>query len=193
MWLIRKSHVFLLHPRSAIASVLQIVSIYEVLKSAELKEKYNNVLEFGLPDWRQPIYYYRYSYCFLSVLHLLSTSTGKCENSHGTRRCWCSLECPPLRTIWWCGQPTMRSTWCYRRWGVLLSNHNCDDSVTVTLEHSEVAKTWQKEGAWGFHDADTRRFRSLSSAVLWSAAVSYRQGLVESFHGGLHTRSWVLP
>ncbi|VDP02767.1 unnamed protein product [Heligmosomoides polygyrus] len=37
----------------------QIVSIYEVLKSAELKEKYNNVLEFGLPDWRQPIYYYR--------------------------------------------------------------------------------------------------------------------------------------
>ncbi|CAJ0598984.1 unnamed protein product [Cylicocyclus nassatus] len=37
----------------------QIVSIYEVLKSNELREKYNNVLEFGLPDWRQPIYYYR--------------------------------------------------------------------------------------------------------------------------------------
>ncbi|KHJ83942.1 hypothetical protein OESDEN_16350, partial [Oesophagostomum dentatum] len=36
-----------------------IVSIYEVLKSPELREKYNNVLEFGLPDWRQPIYYYR--------------------------------------------------------------------------------------------------------------------------------------
>ncbi|KAK6021723.1 hypothetical protein OSTOST_12598, partial [Ostertagia ostertagi] len=33
--------------------------IYEVLKSTELREKYNNVLEFGLPDWRQPIYYYR--------------------------------------------------------------------------------------------------------------------------------------
>ncbi|KAK6010900.1 DnaJ domain protein, partial [Ostertagia ostertagi] len=37
----------------------QVVSIYEVLKSTELREKYNNVLEFGLPDWRQPIYYYR--------------------------------------------------------------------------------------------------------------------------------------
>ncbi|VDM80927.1 unnamed protein product [Strongylus vulgaris] len=37
----------------------QVVSIYEVLKSSELREKYNNVLEFGLPDWRQPIYYYR--------------------------------------------------------------------------------------------------------------------------------------
>ncbi|KAK5971228.1 DnaJ subfamily C member 1 [Trichostrongylus colubriformis] len=37
----------------------QIVSIYEVLKSTELREKYNNVLEYGLPDWRQPIYYYR--------------------------------------------------------------------------------------------------------------------------------------
>ncbi|EPB74639.1 DnaJ domain protein [Ancylostoma ceylanicum] len=37
----------------------QIVSIYEVLKSSELREKYDNVLEFGLPDWRQPIYYYR--------------------------------------------------------------------------------------------------------------------------------------
>ncbi|VDK48497.1 unnamed protein product [Cylicostephanus goldi] len=36
-----------------------IVSIYEVLKSNELREKYNNVLEFGLPDWRQPIFYYR--------------------------------------------------------------------------------------------------------------------------------------
>ncbi|ETN74395.1 Myb-like DNA-binding domain protein, partial [Necator americanus] len=37
----------------------QIVSIYEILKSTELREKYDNVLEFGLPDWRQPIYYYR--------------------------------------------------------------------------------------------------------------------------------------
>ncbi|VDL64584.1 unnamed protein product [Nippostrongylus brasiliensis] len=37
----------------------QVVSVYEVLKSTELREKYNHVLEFGLPDWRQPIYYYR--------------------------------------------------------------------------------------------------------------------------------------
>ncbi|XGW16100.1 hypothetical protein V3C99_001501 [Haemonchus contortus] len=37
----------------------QIAAIYEVLKSTELREKYNNVLEFGLPDWRQPVFYYR--------------------------------------------------------------------------------------------------------------------------------------
>ncbi|VDO33103.1 unnamed protein product [Haemonchus placei] len=37
----------------------QIAAIYEVLKSAELREKYNNVLEYGLPDWRQPVFYYR--------------------------------------------------------------------------------------------------------------------------------------
>uniref|UniRef100_W6NA64 DnaJ homolog subfamily C member 1 n=1 Tax=Haemonchus contortus TaxID=6289 RepID=W6NA64_HAECO len=36
-----------------------IAAIYEVLKSTELREKYNNVLEFGLPDWRQPVFYYR--------------------------------------------------------------------------------------------------------------------------------------
>lgn len=43
----------------ATAKFRQIVSIYEILKSAELRAKYDNVLEYGLPDWRQPIYYYR--------------------------------------------------------------------------------------------------------------------------------------
>ncbi|KAJ1363343.1 hypothetical protein KIN20_023188 [Parelaphostrongylus tenuis] len=43
----------------ATAKFRQIVSIYEVLKSTELRAKYDNVLEYGLPDWRQPIYYYR--------------------------------------------------------------------------------------------------------------------------------------
>uniref|UniRef100_A0A0K0CW55 J domain-containing protein n=1 Tax=Angiostrongylus cantonensis TaxID=6313 RepID=A0A0K0CW55_ANGCA len=31
----------------------------QVLKSTELRAKYDNVLKYGLPDWRQPIYYYR--------------------------------------------------------------------------------------------------------------------------------------
>lgn len=37
----------------------RIAAIYEVLKSPQLREKYDSVLEFGLPDWRQPIYYFR--------------------------------------------------------------------------------------------------------------------------------------
>ncbi|XP_005108283.3 dnaJ homolog subfamily C member 1 [Aplysia californica] len=37
----------------------QIVAIYEVLKDAQKREKYNQVLVEGLPDWRQPVYYYR--------------------------------------------------------------------------------------------------------------------------------------
>ncbi|CAL1529258.1 unnamed protein product [Lymnaea stagnalis] len=37
----------------------QIVSIYEVLKDEKKRERYNQVLVEGLPDWRQPVYYYR--------------------------------------------------------------------------------------------------------------------------------------
>lgn len=37
----------------------QIAGIYEVLKDTEKRARYDQVLEFGLPDWRSPIYYYR--------------------------------------------------------------------------------------------------------------------------------------
>ena len=30
-----------------------------MLKDDQKRERYNQVLEFGLPDWRQPIYYFR--------------------------------------------------------------------------------------------------------------------------------------
>lgn len=36
-----------------------IASINDVLKDEQKRERYNQVLEFGLPDWRQPIYYFR--------------------------------------------------------------------------------------------------------------------------------------
>lgn len=37
----------------------QLVAIYEVLKDEEKRQRYNEVLEHGLPDWRQPVFYYR--------------------------------------------------------------------------------------------------------------------------------------
>ena len=37
----------------------QIAAVHDILKNAESRQKYNDVLEFGLPDWRQPIFYYR--------------------------------------------------------------------------------------------------------------------------------------
>ncbi|VDM09633.1 unnamed protein product [Wuchereria bancrofti] len=37
----------------------KIAAIYEVLKSHDLREEYDRILENGLPDWRQPIFYYR--------------------------------------------------------------------------------------------------------------------------------------
>lgn len=37
----------------------QLVSIYEVLKDEERRRKYDDILENGLPDWRQPVFYYR--------------------------------------------------------------------------------------------------------------------------------------
>ncbi|VDK54694.1 unnamed protein product [Anisakis simplex] len=37
----------------------RIAAIYDVLKSPSLRQAYDNILEFGLPDWRQPIYYLR--------------------------------------------------------------------------------------------------------------------------------------
>ncbi|TDH06428.1 hypothetical protein EPR50_G00133150 [Perca flavescens] len=37
----------------------QLVAIYEVLKDEERRRKYDDILENGLPDWRQPVFYYR--------------------------------------------------------------------------------------------------------------------------------------
>ncbi|XP_071948321.1 dnaJ homolog subfamily C member 1-like isoform X2 [Antedon mediterranea] len=37
----------------------KIVAVVEVLKNDELREKYNEILEYGLPTWREPVYYYR--------------------------------------------------------------------------------------------------------------------------------------
>ncbi|XP_041039294.1 dnaJ homolog subfamily C member 1 [Carcharodon carcharias] len=37
----------------------QLVAIYEVLKDEEKRQRYDEVLENGLPDWRQPVFYYR--------------------------------------------------------------------------------------------------------------------------------------
>ncbi|XP_061549118.1 dnaJ homolog subfamily C member 1 isoform X1 [Phycodurus eques] len=37
----------------------QLVSIYEVLKDDERRRRYDYILVNGLPDWRQPVFYYR--------------------------------------------------------------------------------------------------------------------------------------
>ncbi|XP_037693637.1 dnaJ homolog subfamily C member 1 [Choloepus didactylus] len=37
----------------------QLVAIYEVLKDDERRQRYDDVLVNGLPDWRQPVFYYR--------------------------------------------------------------------------------------------------------------------------------------
>ncbi|KAL4002062.1 DnaJ domain family protein [Acanthocheilonema viteae] len=37
----------------------KIAAIYEVLKSDDLREEYDRILENGLPDWRQPVFYYQ--------------------------------------------------------------------------------------------------------------------------------------
>lgn len=37
----------------------QLVAIYEVLKDEERRKRYDDVLLNGLPDWRQPVFYYR--------------------------------------------------------------------------------------------------------------------------------------
>uniref|UniRef100_A0A8C7XJX5 DnaJ (Hsp40) homolog, subfamily C, member 1 n=1 Tax=Oryzias sinensis TaxID=183150 RepID=A0A8C7XJX5_9TELE len=38
---------------------LQLVAIYEVLKDEERRRRYDDILVNGLPDWRQPVFYYR--------------------------------------------------------------------------------------------------------------------------------------
>ncbi|KAM6989843.1 dnaJ homolog subfamily C member 1-like, partial [Tautogolabrus adspersus] len=37
----------------------QLVAIYEVLKDDERRRSYDDILVNGLPDWRQPVFYYR--------------------------------------------------------------------------------------------------------------------------------------
>ncbi|XP_032478484.1 dnaJ homolog subfamily C member 1 [Phocoena sinus] len=37
----------------------QLVAIYEVLKDHEQRQRYDDILINGLPDWRQPVFYYR--------------------------------------------------------------------------------------------------------------------------------------
>lgn len=38
---------------------LEMVSVYEVLKDTEKRQRYNEILKNGLPDWKQPVFYYR--------------------------------------------------------------------------------------------------------------------------------------
>ncbi|CAI4224845.1 unnamed protein product [Auanema sp. JU1783] len=71
------------HAEDATVTFRNVVAVYEILKSTELREKYDNVLEFGLPDWRQPIYYYRKMRKFswweaLLVLLLVATIAHYC-------------------------------------------------------------------------------------------------------------------
>ncbi|XP_030629610.1 dnaJ homolog subfamily C member 1 [Chanos chanos] len=54
----------ILHPdknkdENAETQFRQLVAIYEVLKDEERRKKYDDILENGLPDWRQPVFYYR--------------------------------------------------------------------------------------------------------------------------------------
>ncbi|CAB3386155.1 Hypothetical predicted protein [Cloeon dipterum] len=37
----------------------QLVGVYEVLSDAKKRERYHEVLEFGLPDWRSAVFYFR--------------------------------------------------------------------------------------------------------------------------------------
>lgn len=37
----------------------QLVSVYDVLKDPNKRKHYDNVLDNGLPDWKQAVYYYR--------------------------------------------------------------------------------------------------------------------------------------
>ncbi|KAF1662748.1 hypothetical protein FQA23_0007295, partial [Aptenodytes patagonicus] len=54
----------ILHPdknkdENAETQFRQLVAIYEVLKDEERRQRYDDVLINGLPDWRQPVFYYR--------------------------------------------------------------------------------------------------------------------------------------
>ncbi|KAF4076817.1 hypothetical protein AMELA_G00219520 [Ameiurus melas] len=54
----------ILHPdknkdENAETQFRQLVAIYEVLKDDERRKRYDDILVNGLPDWRQPVFYYR--------------------------------------------------------------------------------------------------------------------------------------
>ncbi|XP_077159303.1 dnaJ homolog subfamily C member 1 isoform X2 [Paroedura picta] len=54
----------ILHPdknkdENAETQFRQLVAIYEVLKDEERRHRYDDILINGLPDWRQPVFYYR--------------------------------------------------------------------------------------------------------------------------------------
>ncbi|KAM9308123.1 dnaJ homolog subfamily C member 1 [Gastrophryne carolinensis] len=54
----------ILHPdknkeENAETQFRQLVAIYEVLKDEERRTRYDDILVNGLPDWRQPVFYYR--------------------------------------------------------------------------------------------------------------------------------------
>ncbi|NXJ12752.1 DNJC1 protein, partial [Odontophorus gujanensis] len=54
----------ILHPdknkdENAETQFRQLVAIYEILKDEERRKRYDDILINGLPDWRQPVFYYR--------------------------------------------------------------------------------------------------------------------------------------
>lgn len=38
----------------------QLVAVYDILKDSGKRQKYDNVLVNGLPNWRSAVYYYRH-------------------------------------------------------------------------------------------------------------------------------------
>ncbi|XP_033762603.1 dnaJ homolog subfamily C member 1-like isoform X2 [Pecten maximus] len=53
----------------------QLVAVYETLKDEDKRKRYELVLENGLPDWRQPVFYYR-RVRKLGMLELLAFMCG---------------------------------------------------------------------------------------------------------------------
>ncbi|XP_071803599.1 dnaJ homolog subfamily C member 1-like [Asterias amurensis] len=54
----------LLHPdknkeENAEEKFRQLVAVAEILKNQDMRQRYNHILEHGLPDWREPVFYYR--------------------------------------------------------------------------------------------------------------------------------------
>ncbi|KAL1137967.1 hypothetical protein AAG570_009662, partial [Ranatra chinensis] len=53
----QESIVFLFLP--SFIYILQLVAVHDILTNSAKRVKYHQVLEHGLPDWRQAVYYYR--------------------------------------------------------------------------------------------------------------------------------------
>jgi hypothetical protein len=129
----------------------QMVAVYEVLKDGEKRKRYDQVLREGLPNWRQPMFYFRrarkmgmgelaaFLSLFLTICHYLM-----CWGSY-LEKCWVSalffsgfFPCLTVLCCPWTMNGKIIHFFCLSIWGQLSFDKPGLTSSSMQLKNKKM-------------------------------------------------------